>query len=45
MGTGGRSNLQSGGKGGGMGRTKQEDPLSHLYSSTKTWKQFSLTYQ
>ena len=45
MGTGGRSNLQSGGKGGGMGRTKADDPLSHLYLSTKTWKQFALTYQ
>ena len=45
MGTGGRSSMQSGGAGAGMGRTKQEDPLAHLYLSTKTWKAFTLTYQ
>ncbi len=43
-GGGGRNGAMSGGMPQG-GRGKVEDPLEHLYTPTKTWKQFSLVVQ
>ncbi len=45
MGAGGsgRNAAMGGGMGGSRGRTS--NPLDHLYTSTKTWKQFSLVVQ
>ena len=34
-----------GGRGGRGGSGPKENPMQHLYESTKTWKQFGLAYQ
>ncbi len=34
-----------GGKGGGKGGGTTENPMQHLYESTKTWKYFSIVYK
>lgn len=46
MGAGGMQH-NSGARGGGgrAGRSVAEDPMQHLYESTKTWKHFGVAYQ
>lgn len=36
---------RGGGRAGGPHGHSQENPMQHLYESTKTWKQFGLAYQ
>jgi len=38
-------NSGMGGRGGGRGGAPKENPMQHLYESSKTWKQFGLAYQ
>ncbi len=40
----GRGGMRGGGGGGGS-RAQPEDPMQHLYESTKTWKVFGIAYQ
>ena len=45
MGGVGRNSGMAGRGGGRSGHTTAENPLQHLYESTKTWKQFGIAYQ
>jgi len=44
--TGSNSQMRGGGRGGGRPSIRQTDnPMDHLYESTKTWKTFGITWQ
>jgi hypothetical protein len=44
-GAGSNSAMRSGPRSGGGRRTDSQDPMQHLYETTKTWKQFGIAFQ